>query len=188
MFNRSFRHAAALLIALASLTACDATPLAPRAEAPVLAASSITSTPSGNIVSRDATTVPYGFVVYASCANGGAGEVLGVAGTLQYTGHWITTTQGQRQHNMTISSFTGLGTGEDTGEQYDVLQRDLYQTNTDYGTDGIPDSAEELQRFRVRLTSRLTGAVFNLTIVGRFVQTATGEFVLAGWDGSARCE
>jgi hypothetical protein len=187
MFDRTFRHAAALVFALASLTACDATPFAPQTAAPVRAASSVTTTPSGNIVTRDQKTVPYNFVVYTPCANAGQGEVVGVTGTLSYTGHWVTTTQGQRQHNMTISSFVGVGTGEDTGEQYDVLQRDLYQTNTDYGTDGIVDSEEQLQRFQLRLTSRLTGAVHNITIVGRFVQTATGEYVIEGWNGTARC-
>ena len=186
MFDRVFRHAATLVLALAALTGCDATPLAPHV-APPVRISSVTTPVSGNVISRDAATVPFSFVVYASCANDGQGDVLQVNGTLQYSGHWISTGE-QRQHNVIVTNFTGTATSWESGEVYDALQRELSQSNIDYGTDGIPDSGEELQRIRVRLTNRESRAVFDLSIVGRFVQTATGEFVLSGWDGTARCD
>jgi hypothetical protein len=186
MFDRTLRRIATLVVALTGLAACDTSPVAPRIAPSARVASSV-STPSGNVVSTATATVPFVFGVYASCANAGQGEVLDIVGTLQYTGHWITTSGGQRQHNATISRFTGTATGWDSGDVYDATERDLYQTNTNYGTDGIPDSGEELQRVRVRLTNRASGATVDLTIVGRFVQTATGEYVLSGWDGTARC-
>jgi hypothetical protein len=186
MFNRTFRHVATFVFALAALAACDATPLAPRAQ-PAMRSASVLTAPSGTTISRDVATVPVSFVAYVPCANNAQGEVLHLVGTLDYAGHWITTTQGQRQHNLTVSSFAGSATGTETGDVYDAIQREVFQSNTNYGTDGIPDSAEELQRIRLRLTSRATGAVYDVALVGRFVQTATGEFVLEGWDGTARC-
>jgi hypothetical protein len=174
------------VVALAKLAGCDAQPLGPRVE-PLARVSVVPSGASANTISRDEATVPFSFVVYASCANAGQGEVLQVSGQLQYTGHWITTTQGQRQHNVVIASFTGSAVGWETGDAYDVVTREVSQVNDAYGNDGILDSGEELQRVRLRLTSRETGATFDLVIVGRVVQTPTGEFVLDGWDGTARC-
>jgi hypothetical protein len=68
-----------------------------------------------------------------------------------------------------------------------VETRGITQGNVAYGDDGIPDSGEELQRTQLRLTSRTTGAVFDIVIVGRFVQLPSGEYVLDSWDGVARC-
>lgn len=186
MLRVKLQYAVTLAIALATLAGCDAEPLGPRAESPVRA-SAATSTASANTIDRDEATVPFSFVVYASCANGGQGEVLQVSGELQYRGHWITTTQGERQHDVVIANFTGSAIGWDTGDVYDVVTREVSQSNNAYGNDGILDSGEELQRIQLRLTSRETGAVFDLVLVGRVVQTPTGEFVLDGWDGTARC-
>lgn len=187
MLKLKLQYVLMFVIALATLAACDAEPLAPRAESPVRASDFIT-TASGNVISRDDATVPFSFVQYTSCANGGQGEVLQVSGELQYTGHWITTTQGQRQHNVTIASFTGSAIGWESGEAYDVLTREVSQSNSDYGTDGILDSTEELQRIRLSLTSRATGATFEIVLVGRFVQTPAGAFVLDGWEATTRCD
>jgi hypothetical protein len=187
MLKVKLQYAATLMIALATLAGCDAEPLGPRSESPVRA-SAVTSAASANTIDRDAATVPFSFVVFASCANAGQGEVLQVSGELQYTGHWITTTQGQRQHYFLISTFTGSAVGWDSGEVYDVVTREISQGNNAYGNDGILDSGEELQRIRLRLTSRETGAAFELVLVGRVVQTPTGAFVLDGWDGTARCD
>jgi hypothetical protein len=187
MLHLNLRYAATLVIAAATLAACDAEPIAPHTQT-LVRTSAVTTTASANTISRDDATVPFSFVVFAACANGGQGEVLQVNGNLQYKGHWITTTQGQRQHYVLVASFTGSGIGWDSGEEYDVVTREISQGNTAYGTDGIPDSGEELQRIALRLTSRETGATFDVVLVGRFVQTPTGEFVLDGWEARTRCD
>ena len=187
MLKATLQYAATLVIALGTLAACDAEPLVPRTESPVPAAA-VTTAGSANTIYRDAATVPFSFGQYASCANGGLGEVLQVSGELQYTGHWITTTDGQRQHNFMLASFTGSAIGWDSGEAYDVVTRELSQVNNAYGTDGILDSGEELQRIALHATSRTTGTAFEVVLVGRFVQTPTGEFVLDGWDATTRCD
>jgi len=186
MFNVQLRYAATLMIAGATLTACDTEPFAPRAESSVRAAA-VSTAASANTIYSDEATVPFSFVLYASCANGGEGEVLQANGNLQYKGHWITTTQGQREHHVLVASFIGSAIGWESGEMYDVATRELSQGNTAYGNDGIPDSGEELQRIDLRLTSRQTGATFEVILVGRFVQTPTGEFVLDGWEATTRC-
>ena len=187
MFDITIKTIAALAM-VAALSACDATPSAPIANAPLSAATTAASaSASANIISRDEATVPHNFVVYASCANGGQGEVLGAQGTLQYKGHWITTAKGTRQHNVINMSFTGTATGEDTGDVYDITTKEFSQTNISYGTDGIQDSGEELQRIRIQLRSRATGALIVIDLTGRFVQAANGEFILSGWTGTARC-
>jgi hypothetical protein len=86
------------------------------------------------------------------------------------------------------SPVTGSATGWETGEVYDVSSRELFQTNTDYGADGILDSGEELQRVRIRLTSRATGAEIYVVIKGRYVLTPAGDYVLDSWDGTSRCQ
>jgi hypothetical protein len=163
--------------ALATFAACDAEPFA----------SAVSASASANTIDHSEATVPFSFVVFASCANGGEGEVLQVGGELQYKGHWITTTRGQRQHYVTVASFTGSAVGWDSGEAYDVVTREFSQGNSAYGNDGIFDSGEELQRTRLRMTSRVTGAVFEVVLAGRFVLTPTGAVVLDEWDATTRC-
>jgi hypothetical protein len=183
------RHVATLVIALVTLAACDAEPIAPRVASALSApaASAVTTAASVNTIDRVNATVPHSFVVFVSCANGGQGEVLQANGQLEYRGHWVTNAQGERVHHVAVSNFTGSAIGWDTGEAYDVVSRELSQGNIDYGNDGIPDSGEELQRTRLRLTSRASGATFSVVLVGRFVQTPSGDFVLDGWEGTARC-
>ena len=178
---RKLLSTAAFMLAMATLTACDAGPLAPRSSPPATAAAST------NIISRDEATVPFNFAMYASCANGGQGETLGAIGSMQYRGHWISTTQGTRQHNVIVTRFTGTATGDDTGDVYDITTREISQSNNAYGTDGILDSGEELQRVSLLLTNRATGASFTIVLTGRFVQTPAGDYVLDGWTGTARC-
>jgi hypothetical protein len=178
MIKPILQRTAAFVIGLITLAACDGEPVAP------LRSSARTQ----NIIYRDAKTVPFSFVVYASCVNGGEGEVLQVNGDLTYSGHWITNTEGEQQHNAERATFAGTGTGWDTGDVYDVVTREFTQSNTAYGPDGIPDNGEQLRRVRLRAVQRVTGAVFELVLEGRFVQAANGEFVLSGWDGKARCE
>lgn len=187
MFTRTLRYAATTIVALASLAACADSPIAPVSPSAASIAGAAPNA-SNNVITRDAQTVQSSFVVYASCANGGQGEVLQVNGTLEYRGHWITTNNGRRQHNVNVSRFTGVATGWETGDVYDVAQRDKLQSNIDYGDDGIQDSGEQLERIRTRLTSRATGAVYDITLLGRFVETPNGDFVLNGWTGWARCD
>ena len=186
MSANTLRYAATLAIAIATLAACAGDPIAP-GNAVHARASSLSTSASANTSSREEATVPFTFVQYASCANGGQGEVLWASGVLQYRGHWITTAQGQRYHYAVVAGFTGTAIGEESGEVYDIATRELAQGNVDYGTDGIRDSGEELQRVALRLTNRQTGVSFTILLVGRFVQTPTGEFVLDGWEGTARC-
>ena len=186
MLQATLQRAAALVIALATLAGCDAEPLAPHVATPALVPAT-TAASSTNMIYRNEATVPFVFVVYASCANGGRGEVLWASGELHYRVHTITSTSGQRLHYAEVATFTGSAVGEESGEAYDVATRELRAGNTDYGTDGILDSGEEQQRLRLALTSRVTGAVIQVVLVGRWVQTAIGEFVVDGWDGPARC-
>lgn len=179
-------RATTLMIALATLTACGSDSTGPRFDAPTETAV-VTAPVSSNAIDREDATVPYSFVVFASCANGGEGEVLQVSGEMRYSGHWLTSKEGQRLHSVVVSTFTGSAVGWESGDVYDVETREISQSNSDYGTDGIPDSGEELQRIALSLTNRVSGAVIEIVLVGRFVQTATGEFVLSGWDGSTRC-
>lgn len=187
MFYGTLGRIVALAIAAATITACTAdAPLAPRSEATarISKLAPITSVPQ---MYRDEATVPFSFVVYASCANAGQGEVLQASGELQYKGRWATSNDGQRHHHVVISRFTGSATGWESGEAYDVITRDLSQGNIAEGTDGIQDSGEELDRVQLRLTSRVTGAVIDIILTGRFVETAGGEFVLDGWDAKTGC-
>ena len=184
---QSTARLALLVTALATLTACDAELAAPDPAAPASAAA-LAAGVAANTVHREENTVPFSFVVFASCANGGEGEVLQAHGELHYRGHWVTSDQGQRNHYVVVSRFLGTAVGWDSGEVYDIARRDLTQGNIDYGSDGIPDSGEELQRIRLQLTSRDTGATIDVVLVGRFVQTPAGEYVLDGWDGTARCD
>ena len=184
MLQTTLRRVAALVIALTTLAACDSEPAAPHATTPAAAPSA----PRGmNSLYHDDAPVPFAFGVYASCANGGQGEVLSANGELRYRGHWITSTSGQRLHYAEVATFTGSAVGEESGEAYDVATRELREGNTAYGADGILDSGEERQRIRLELTSRATGAVIRVVLVGRYVQTATGEFVIYGWDATERC-
>jgi hypothetical protein len=141
MLQITTRRATTLMIALAALSACDSDSTGPRVEAPV-EASLIKASIQANAIDRGDATVPYSFVVFASCANGGEGEVLQVSGEMRYSGHWLTSKDGQRAHSVVVSSFTGSAVGWESGEVYDVETREIVQSNSDYGTDGIPDSGE----------------------------------------------
>ena len=186
MLNSILRRIAPLAIGLSALTACSSdAPLAPRSE-PAARASALKTAPSLDM-SREQATVPFSFVVYTSCANGGQGEVLSANGQLQYQGHWSTSNDGQRHHSALVERFVGAAIGWETGEQYDIATREHSQSNIDEGTDGIQDSGEELQRTQLRLTSRTSGAVIDIVLTSHFVETPTGEFVLDGWDARSRC-
>jgi hypothetical protein len=184
MFRVTRQRAATLAIALATLTACDAEPMSPRTDSQL---SSSTTTVAANVIYRNDTTVPFSFVVYTPCANSGEGEVLQVNGQLQFRGQWTTSAQDQRNHYVVVERFIGSAVGWETADEYDVETRAISQGNVAYGDDGILDSGEDLQRTQLRLTSRTTGAVFDIVIVGRFVQLPSGEYVLDSWDGTARC-
>lgn len=186
MFKTTLRFAASITVALASLAACDAAPVAPVAPVTVVA----TTSASGNAANtyRIDATVPHSFVQYSGCANAGVGELLQVAGQLAFSGHWVTNSKGQRQHAITHANFSGVGTGWDTGDTYDFVTREFSQVNTNYGADGIQDSGEELDRIRLYATNRATRAGFEIQLIGRFLQTPTGEFKFDGWTGSERCK
>jgi hypothetical protein len=191
MFANTARRAAALTIAMTALTAlaaCDATPSGPRSDA--LARPSAFAAPGSVAASatpvRQGATVPFNFVQYASCANGGAGEVLGAVGQLTWQGTQVLSA-GERNHVAFISRFTGTAIGEESGETYDVQSRELYQGSLAYGDDGILDSGQQLQRIQLRFTSRATGMVIDIVLDVHFVETPTGQYVLDGWNGTARC-
>src|SRR5262249_11169312 len=128
MLQVKLRYAATLLIALATLAGCSEEPVAPRLEAPS-SASATTRLASTNASWTDSATVPFTFVQYTSCANGGQGEVLSVNGTMQYNGRWNLTAKGERLHTIIRAEFTGTGTGGDTGDVYDVVTREFTQSN-----------------------------------------------------------
>ena len=184
MLQATLRRAATLVIALATLAGCDAQPLAPHAATPALAPAA-TAASSPNIYRYDAT-VPFAFDVHSSCANDGQGEELWATGELRYRGHWITSTIGQKVHYAEVVTFTGSAVGEESGEVYDIVTRELSEGNFADGTDG-PHPGEERQRMRLELTSRATGAVIRMVLEGRYVQTGTGEFVIYGSDATERC-
>ncbi|HKW45902.1 MAG TPA: hypothetical protein VJN70_00595 [Gemmatimonadaceae bacterium] len=188
MSHSILRQIASLAVAAATLAACKPdSPVAPfsRSTARV---PSMSPTTFQRQMYREEATVPFSFVVYASCVNGGQGEVLQVNGDLQYKGHWITTNDGQRTHHALIEQFTGSAIGWDTGETYDVATREHSQGNIDYGTDGVLDSGEDFQRLQLSLTSRATGLLINIVLTGRFVETPNGDFVMDGWDARERCK
>jgi len=185
LLHDMLRRLAPIAIAVAALSACNSdAPLAPEL-APIARASATTA--SLDQKSREQATVPFSFVLYASCANGGQGEVLSATGELSYRGQWSTIKDGERHHSVVALRFVGLATGSDTGEEYDIVTRELSQDNIAEGTDGILDSGEQLQRTQLRLTSRATGAVIDIVLTMHFVETPTGEYVHDGWDARARC-
>jgi len=184
MFQTTLQRAAALVVVLLTLAACDAQPTAPSADS-AMRASAVSSNASS--VYRTSGTLPTSFVVYASCANAGTGEVLQVSAQVEFWGQWVTNPRGERVHHVFNASYTGSAVGWDSGETYDVVSREFSQGTIDYGNDGIPDSGNEKQRVRVELTSRATGAVINIVLTSRFVQAATGEFVVDVSDATIRC-
>lgn len=188
MLGNTARNAAALTIALAALAACDASPSGPGFETPARpSALTVAGSVAASVTPvRQGATVPFTFVQYASCANGGAGEVLGATGQLTYQGTQLLTA-GERNHIAFISHFTGTAIGEESGETYDVQTRELYQGSLAYGDDGILDSGQQLQRIQLRLTSRATGMVIDIVLDVHFVETPTGQYVLGDWEGTARC-
>ncbi len=185
MFKITLQYATMLATVVASLAACDGVPLAPTAPVAVAGADASVSA-AGNY--RGDGTVQHSFVQYSSCANGGAGEVLQISGQLTYSGQWITSPDGQHQLTVTRARFTGVGTGWDTGDVYDITTREFSKSNTEYGPDGIPDNSEELQQFRLSATNRATHTGFEILLVGRFVQTPQGEPSIAGWTGREHCQ
>ena len=187
MLHRLFRRIAPLALAAAALAACtpDA-PLAPLSDAPARVAT-FTPTASRAQISRERATVPFSFVVYASCANGGEGEVLQANGELEYSGRWFMSNDGQRHHGALVERFTGSAVGWDTGEAYDVTSREHSQDNISEGGDGIPDSGEQLERIQLRLTNRATGAVIDIVLSIHSVETPAGEWVRDGWEARTRC-
>ena len=187
MFYSIVRRIAALGIAAAALTACNADRSVVPPDQPTSRVSALTPASAAVQLYRDAATVPFSFVVYAGCANAGQGEVLQVSGELQYEGHWTTSQDGQRTHHALVERFTGVGIGWDTGESYDVAMREHSQGNITDGTDGIQDAGEDLEREQLTLTSRTTGLVIEITLTSKFVQTPNGDYVLDGWDAKSRC-
>ena len=188
MLGNTARRVAALTITLTVLAACEATPTGPSSETlarPSAFAARSSAAASATPV-RDGDTVPINFVQYASCANGGAGEVLGATGQLTYQGTRVTTV-GDRNHSAYIVRFTGTAIGEESGETYDVQTREHYQGSLAYGDDGILDSGQDLQRLQLRFTSRTTGMVIDIVLDVHFVETPTGQYVLDDWEGTARC-
>jgi len=188
MLGITARSAAALTIALATLAACDAAPTGPRSEtlAPPSALAGAGSVATSVTPVREGATVPFTFVQYASCANGGVGEVLQADGQLTYEGTRLVTV-GERYHYEFILSFTGTATGWDSGETYDIASREVDHGGMVYGDDGILDSGDLLQRVQLRLTSRTTGMVIDIVLAAHFVQAPTGEYVLDRSEGTARC-
>src|SRR5438132_9247827 len=69
------KRAALLIVAAAALTACDRTPTTPSS------ARSVVPTFSA-VASNTNLTMPIDLIVFVPCANGGAGEVIEVAGPL----------------------------------------------------------------------------------------------------------
>src|SRR6184192_2976257 len=72
------KHVTLLVFAAVALAACDTSPTAPAAnrERPSLSA----------VTSQTNTVIPIDLFVFVPCANGGAGEVIGVSGTGFMTG------------------------------------------------------------------------------------------------------
>ena len=187
MLGITGRTVAALTITLATL-ACDAAPSAPGAHSgarpSALAASGAAAT--SVIPVRQGATVPYTFGLYLPCANGGQGDWVDIDGQLTFQGTYLQTVN-DRAHHQLIQTFTGTATSEVTGETYDVRSREVDQGSQTYGDDGILDSGQDFQRLQVRLTNGTTGAVVDVVLSVHFVQNATGEWVLGGWEGTARC-
>jgi len=184
MLHTTLKRAAALLVTLVALAACDSQPTAPAADATMRAAAVNSNAAS---VYRTSGTLPTSFVIYTPCANAGQGEVLQVNTQVEYSGQWVTNPRGERVHHIFKANYTGSAVGWDTGDTYDVVTREWLQGALMYGSDGIVDSGNEKQRVRVELTSRMTGAVFSIVLTSRFVQSATGEFVVDVIDATTRC-
>ena len=153
MLHSIVRRIAALGIAAAAITACSSDRSFAPAKQSAACVSSLRPASAAPQLYREAGNVPFSFVVYAGCANGGQGEVLQVSGDLQYKGQWTTSQDGQRTHHTLIERFTGSAVGWDTGEAYDVAMREHSQGNITDGTDGIQDAGEELDRTQLSLTS-----------------------------------
>jgi len=188
MLGNTARRAAALTIALTLLAACDSMPTGPGFDTP---ARTSTLTAAGSAAAsaapwREIATVPFTFGVYAPCANGGAGDVLSASGQLAYQGTRVVTAD-ERNHYAFLVKFTGTAIAESSGETYDIQSREVDQGSLAYGDDGILDSGEDFQRVQLRLTSRTTGEVIDIVLDVHFVETPTGEYVLGGWEGKARC-
>ena len=102
------KHGTLLVLAAVALAACDTSPTAPAANRERLSLSAVTSQTNAEI--------PIDLFVFVPCANGGAGEVIGVSGPLHFlfqvtisnTGNVLVDTHFQPQG----VSGTGLMTGD----------------------------------------------------------------------------
>src|SRR5205809_690265 len=70
------KHVTLLVLAAVALAACDTSPTAPAANRERLSLSAVTS--------QTNTVIPIDLFVFVPCANGGAGEVIGVSGPLHF--------------------------------------------------------------------------------------------------------
>jgi hypothetical protein len=185
IFRRRAARAALSLLALTGLGACDAELLLPAADAPATAEA---AGAKSNIVWRGENDYGYGFLVYASCANGGQGEALWASGQVHLQGLFGgNNPEHLRVHDQYVATFTGTAIGQTSQEIYDVTSRDISQSNEGYDADWALTSTEQVDHERIRLTSRTTGQVIDLMIAGRWVLTPTGVWVLDGWEATARC-
>ena len=184
MLRRAAR-AALTILALAGAAACDAELLLPTAAAPAVAEAASAT----RAVYHADETYGYGFLLHASCANGGQGEDLWASGQVTLKGVFggkETSPGTARTHAAYTAIFTGTAVGQTSGDQYDVASREITQATEAYD-DWTLASGEEQVRQRVRLTNRATGAVIDLALVGRWVQTPTGAWVVDKWEATARC-
>jgi hypothetical protein len=184
-FRRRAARAAFSLLALTGLGACDAELLLPVADAPATAEA---AAGKSNIVWRGESDYGYGFLVYASCANGGQGEALWASGQVHLEGVWGgNNPEHLRTHDHYIATFTGTAVGQTSQDVYDVTSRAISQQNDGYDAEWALESTEQVARERLRLTSRTTGNVIDLMLAGRWVQTPKGDWVVDTWEATARC-
>lgn len=185
MRNTAHRFFAALALTL-FVTACDAAPTAPRA-----AATAETAAPTADIAAtaadgnadvwRDHYRYPINQLRWVPCANGGAGELVRVTGTIHTRTQINSLDSGGWRIAIHYNGHGLRGEGRTTGAQYVANTADGGMLNI---TDG---ATTQLFTSRFRMIGRGGADKFFYTFTDRYTVDANGEMRVEVFDERIEC-
>jgi hypothetical protein len=171
MLQVKLPYAATLIIAVATLAACSAEPVAPRLES-TATASTLSRPASANAAAANSRQIDRS--VWVSCANGGAGEAIHVTGDLRYDVHQTQDATGVIHLNIksNTSGLTGVGTTSGTSFR-GMMAEHITSRALDYLNEDVRTSD------MIRFVAPGSGAAYALMVTSHFI-VDQGDYVL--WD------